>query len=168
MTAMYRVSSQQEKYIFQTLSPPPSQLSIPLPPALYIPPNPATLADLLLALLLFFQHVLLRPFSATLRPASDLHPNAVGRKSPTAIKTATAAPTRKGRGRSKSPGGSPVSSTTLLSSFSEAETAAVDERLSVGPGPFEVPGRERIRRGRKGDAVKSRHEEWARNVFRLE
>jgi hypothetical protein len=147
----------------QILTPPSSLTPVFPPPPPYNPPNPQTLFDLLRDLFQFFIHVLLAPFSAKLIPCHPSHP--YGFDLSPAPKPATGSPDvpvrREKRGGSKSPSLSPRSM-TLTEGTVDGE---VRIRTSTGGSAFSVP-KARIRPGKGKVGVTSKHESWAKEMFK--
>ena len=149
----------------QILYPPPSLPSISPPPLLYTPPNPETLLSLLQNLLVFFVHVLLRPFSARLVPVHPAQPNSLELfPTPPAPNQAIVPVRRERRGRSKSPSSSPSSpsSATLTEGTYDGE----QRRTGVNRSGFEI-SKVRIRGGKGKGGVLSKQEEWAKEAFKM-
>ena len=160
----------------QVLSPPLSLPTIPPPPLLFTPPNPRTFISLLQDLFILLLHTLLQPFSTKLIPCAPSHPYATN-IFPPQQSTGPVVPIRKERRtRSKSPvsksaSASPTTSLTLTEGTFDGdgirgrrrEAAIVGSGVSGG---FEV-SKVRIRSGKRWDGMKSKHEDWAKEAFKL-
>ena len=148
----------------QILSPPSSLIPISPPPPLYNPPNPQSVFALLQDLFLFFIHILLAPFSARLIPCHPSHPYGFDLLPITTPTPGNAlVPVRREKRRqSKSPSSSP-SSMTLTEGTVDGE---VRLRTSTERSAFNVP-KARIRPGKGKIGVVSKHEAWAKEIFKM-